>query len=247
MLNFFLKAKKPLSSLLENGFTDIHSHLIYGIDDGAKTKEDSIALTRQLADIGFTSFMGTPHTIADVWPNSKEKIILHAAQTAAALKEENILYPFRFASEYMLDNHFAWLIQNEPLLTIKDNIVLVEMSYINPPINLYDMLFDLKAAGYKPLMAHPERYIFYQGRLNEYARLKKAGCLFQLNLLSAVGYYGLGALKTASELLKNGLFDYAGSDVHHLKHANSFNTPLALKSAEIEVMQKIIRNNDFFQ
>jgi protein-tyrosine phosphatase len=243
---FFSKAKKPLFSLLENGFHDIHSHLIFGIDDGAKTKDDSLALARQLAGFGFSSFTGTPHTIADVWPNSRDTITNQAGKTAAALSEGGMPHPFRFASEYMLDNHFAWLVQHEPLLTLKDKLVLVEMSYINPPINLYDLLFDLQVAGYKPVLAHPERYTFYHGNPEAYKKLKKAGCLFQLNLLSTVGYYGTGVLKTAKELLKDGLFDYAGSDVHHTKHAASFGLPLELKTAEADAVRQLVRNNDFF-
>ena len=135
--------------------------------------------------------------------------------------------------------------QNQELLTLKDNYVLVEISYINAPIHLYDILFDLQVAGYKPVLAHPERYTFYHNNFNEYKKLKKAGCLFQLNLLSVVGYYGENVAKTAQKLLSQGLIDFASSDTHHQKHIDSFEGKVLLK--DIKPLQDCIINSSFFK
>jgi len=130
------------------------------------------------------------------------------------------------------------------VLTLKDKYVLVEMSYLNAPIHLYDIIFDLQVAGYKPVLAHPERYNFYHNNFNEYLRLKNAGCLFQVNLLSTVGYYGSAVAETAKELLNKGLIDFVGSDVHHKKHIESFDKKVLLK--DLQPLKEAFSNNQFF-
>jgi protein-tyrosine phosphatase len=131
------------------------------------------------------------------------------------------------------------------LLTLKDNYVLVEMSYINAPIQLYDVLFDLQVAGYIPVLAHPERYLFYHNNFNEYSKLKRAGCLFQLNLLAVVGYYGEGVAKIAEQLLEKGMYDFVGSDVHHDSHIAAFDKKVKLKDSTS--LKEAIANNQFFR
>ena len=119
------------------------------------------------------------------------------------------------------------------------------MSYINPPIQLYEIIFELQISGYRPVLAHPERYSFYHSRLSEYRKLKDAGCLFQLNLLSTVGYYGMGPYKTAMHLLKHGMIDFTGSDVHHQKHVDSFSKKVEMK--DLKPLTNAIANNQFFR
>jgi tyrosine-protein phosphatase YwqE len=144
----------------------------------------------------------------------------------------------------MLDSYFLKRLETEKLLTIKDNYVLVEMSYLSPPFQLYEILFEIQLAGYKPILAHPERYLYYHNNFNEYDKLKKAGCLFQLNLLSTVEYYGKFITKITDKLLKNEYYDFVGTDVHHQKHINSFKNKIAIKN--IEALKYVILNNLFF-
>ena len=153
--------------------------------------------------------------------------------------------PFNAAAEHMMDDTFVELFKSKPLQTLKENYVLVEMSYINAPINLYDILFELQLAGYKPVLAHPERYMFFHHKFEEYNKLKKAGCLFQLNLLSATGYYGEGVLKAAEKLLNENMIDFTGSDVHHKRHAEAFKNNVPFKKTDSLV--KAIKNNAFFK
>ena len=144
----------------------------------------------------------------------------------------------------MIDSFFMKRLETEKLLTLKDNYLLVEMSYLNPPMQLFDILFEVQLAGYKPILAHPERYLFYTNKLKEYERLKKSGCLFQLNLLSTVNYYGTGIAKTADYLLKNEMIDFVGTDIHHQNHIDAFSRKVSLKNtAELE---KAISKNLFF-
>jgi len=242
---FFQKSKPYLKDLIPNNFIDIHSHLLFGIDDGAKTFEDSLSLTKALIDIGFSEFITTPHTMQYLWNNTAENILNRNNETIALLQQNSISVPFKAASEYLIDENFANQFQNEPLLTLKENYVLVEMSYINPPIQLYNIIFDLQVCGYKPILAHPERYVFYHDNFSEYEKLKKAGCLFQINLLSTVGYYGANVTTLCNKLLEKGMFDFVGSDVHHKNHVKAFDTRINIKNSAL--LNEIIANNKFFK
>ena len=239
------KSKPVLKDLIPDNHIDIHSHLLPGIDDGAKVFEDSLQLIRALQSFGIQQFITTPHIIQHIWENTKEQIIVNKNNTIAELRKNDIYLPFQAAAEYMMDDQFVRLFQSEDLLTLKDNYVLVEMSYINAPIQLYSILFDLQVAGYIPVLAHPERYLFYHKNVDEYTKLKKAGCLFQLNLLAVTGYYGDGITKIAEQLLQKGMYDFVGSDVHHDNHIAAFNQKIKLK--DWSPLKEVIGNNQFFK
>jgi tyrosine-protein phosphatase YwqE len=238
----FLKKNAVLKDLIPSDYVDIHSHLLPGIDDGAVVIEDTLFLITELQKMGCKQFITTPHIYTTVWDNTKAIIQQKYNDTLPALAKDTSI---KFGAEYMIDPYFVNLFQNEPLATLKDNYVLVELSYINPPIQLYDILFELQIAGYRPILAHPERYPFYNSNLNEFTKLKNAGCLFQLNLLSTVGYYGIEATKSCELLLKKGLIDFVGSDVHHSKHIESFSNKILVSS--VSPLKKAIENNQFFK
>ncbi|UFH35733.1 tyrosine-protein phosphatase [Flavobacterium acetivorans] len=239
------KSKHALKDLIPDNHIDIHSHLLPGIDDGAKTFEDSLQLTKTLQSFGISQFITTPHIIQQLWENTHEQILSNKETTLRKLQKNNISAPFKAAAEYMMDDQFVRLFKSGELLTLKDNYVLVEMSYINPPIQLYSILFDLRIAGYIPVLAHPERYLFYHNNFNEYHKLKKAGCLFQLNLLAIVGYYGANITKIAEQLLQKGMYDFVGTDVHNDKHLAAFHQKIKLKDPT--PLKEAIANNQFFK
>lgn len=242
----FLKSKPLLKELIPNDYVDIHSHLLPGIDDGAQTIEDTFFLIGGLQNIGFQQSITTPHIMKSVWDNTKSGIENKLKTTQESLGKNQIKYPLKAAAEYLLDDNFMKLFHEDvPLLTLKDNYVLVEMSYLNPPIQLYDLIFELQVAGYQPVLAHPERYTFYHHDFDQYNRLKHAGCLFQLNLLSTVGYYGENIIKITDRLLKTGMIDYVGSDVHHQKHLEGFSKKILIK--DLAPLKEAIANNQFFR
>jgi protein-tyrosine phosphatase len=244
MLSLF-KSKPLLKDLIPDNYVDIHSHLLPGIDDGAKTFEDSLRLTKALQGFGTSQIITTPHIIQHFWENTAVNINANFEITGAELKKNSIPIPFRAAAEYMMDEHFVNLFQSKEILTLKDNYVLVEMSYLNPPIQLYTILFDLQVAGYIPVLAHPERYTFFHNNFEEYKKLINAGCLLQLNLLAVVGYYGEGITKIAEKLLKNGMYSFVGSDVHHNNHIAAFDQKIKIKDPF--PLQETIANNQFFR
>lgn len=238
---FFKKNTPILSELIPSNYIDIHSHLLPGLDDGAKNNEDTIALVRSLQEIGFSQFIATPHSITGVWDNTASSILSKLEETKLLLNEPNL----KAGAEYMMDSFFFDRIKkDEKLLTLKENYVLVEMSYLNAPIQLYDIIFEIQVQGYKPILAHPERYLFYSNNFEEFQKLKKSGCLFQLNLLSTTGYYGVGVTKITQKLLDANMYDFVGSDVHHQKHVQSLGSKVVIKNHQI--LKTLMENNNFF-
>ena len=238
----FLKSKPKLSDLIPSGYVDIHSHILPGIDDGAKTLEDTEFLLEEMKQLGFTKVITTPHTMSTVWENTPETI-----QNASIKVKSELSLPFEIvaASEYLLDESVITKAKNKELLTVKANFVLVELSYLNAPIQLYDFLYQLQLSGYHVILAHPERYSYFHSNKKEYQKLKKAGCLFQLNLLSTVGYYGKDAAEIANYLLKKDLYDFTGSDIHHKNHIKAFQNKVIIKNYKL--LEETMRKNVFFK
>ena len=241
----FLKSKPKLKELIPNGFVDIHSHVLPGIDDGAQTIEDSQFLLESMIDLGFAKVITTPHTKSSVWENTPQSIAKAKKEVDQNLPDLSKNVSLQTASEYYMDEEFVNLFKSEKLLTLKNNYVLVEMSYLNPPIQLYDILFELQLEGYQPILAHPERYTFFHSKMKEYDKLKKAGCKFQMNLLSSVGYYGKDVLLAADKLLQNEMIDFVGSDIHHQHHLAAFDHKIGIKNQE--KLETAIGNNSFFE
>lgn len=243
MIHFF-KQKPFLQDLIPSNYVDIHSHLLPGIDDGATSLVDTTTLIEGMQQVGITKFITTPHVMGEVWRNSRTQIEEKCDDTILQLTIPTIKDRFKAAAEYMIDEEFRALFKSESLLTLKDNYVLVEMSYLNPPIQLHLILNELQTAGYQPILAHPERYNFYHNYFKEYKRLKEIGCLFQLNILSTVGYYGLGVSKTSELLIENGLIDFVGTDVHHQKHLDCLKKRVIIKKHDY--LTPIMENNSLF-
>ncbi len=215
---------------------DMHSHLIPGIDDGAKDIEDSVRLIRGLADLGYRKLITTPHVLSDYYPNTPETIGEGLKAVKAELKKQGMEMELRAAAEYLMDDYFTGLLEKEePLLKLKDNMVLVELSFAVPAINLKEILFQINLRGYQPVLAHPERYLYFGAAKGWYDQLKDAGCLFQLNLLSLKGYYGKGSQELAQYLIKKKYIDLLGTDMHHEKHLEN------LRSARIsDAVKKLL-------
>ena len=202
------------------GYTDLHSHLLPGLDDGAPDPDTALDLLGQMVELGIRHVVCTPHVMEGMWPNTTEKIQTRLAEFRPLVRDrfgEEVTIDA--AAEYMIDEGLLRLISDEDLLTVRDNVVLVEMSYMAPPLHLFTALARLQVAGYQPLLAHPERYFFYHDDPDVFSDLKNAGCLFQLNLLSLSHYYGKDVRLCAEKLLKLGMYDATGTDLHHDRHA----------------------------
>ena len=239
----FLKKKPRLVDLIPEGFVDIHSHILQGIDDGAKNISQSIQLIDGMKKIGFGKMIATPHTMAGVWDNSYENI--KESYEGLTNKIEPGQSDISFASEYLIDSTFLENVQSQKLLCLKKNFVLVELSYLQSPVNLYEILFELQLKGYIPVLAHPERYSYFFNDFKAFEKLKSAGCLFQLNLMSTVGHYGADSVRIADKLLGEKMIDYVGSDIHHKGHLEVFVKPIRIKN--LSELELTIDANKFFK
>lgn len=238
------KQRPKLKEVIPNGYVDIHSHILPGIDDGAETIKQSAELLQQLRTLGFSACIATPHINPGVWNNTPAIINEAFQQTRLNLEGSEKQILAHCASEYMLNDTFVQTLASEPLMTLKSNYVLVELSYVNPPLALKEIIFEIRHKGYQPILAHPERYIYYHQNPKIYSGLKNMGVLFQLNLLSTVGYYGPSVAKTADFLLKDEMIDFVGSDIHHQRHVEAFQQNLTMASEK--QLQQAMERNSFF-
>lgn len=225
----FKKKEEPLPDFSFLG-TDMHSHLIPGIDDGAKTIEDSIALIRELHGMGYKKFYTTPHIMSDYFRNTPEIINEGLANVRKAIEQEGIPVEIHAAAEYYIDDGFMRKLENEKLLTIGENYLLFEISYINCPENISEMIFRMQVLGYRPILAHPERYPFWYNNFEQYQTFRDQGVLLQVNLNSLGGYYGYDAKRIAEKLVEANQVDLLGTDCHHLKHIEGLKRTLKEKS-----------------
>lgn len=227
MFKLFSKSKTTPSrsdfSLLK---TDMHSHLLPGIDDGSPDLATSLRLIKGMVDLGYTKLITTPHIMWDMYKNTPDKIREKLEMLRAAVKENGINVEIHAAAEYFLDEYVEQLLRkNEPLLPISGKMVLVEFSLAYPSHSLKDILFEMQMQGYLPVVAHPERYIYLEHARDFYDELKDIGCLFQLNLLSLGNHYGKSVHELAQYLMKKEYYDLVGTDLHHARHLESLSNP----------------------
>jgi tyrosine-protein phosphatase YwqE len=218
---FSFLRKKEKKNYLADLKVDIHSHLIPGIDDGAKDLEDSIELIKKLKELGYSKLITTPHIMSDSYPNSKDTILQGLDILKKELKKEAIVIEIEAAAEHYLDENFLNILEKQEVLPIAKEYLLFETSYISKPINLEDLIYEIKINGYKPILAHPERYRYIKNLDLEYSRLKELGVYLQVNINSLNGYYGKDAHKKSQFLLERGYIDFLGTDTHHTKHLNN--------------------------
>ncbi|QIL40182.1 capsular biosynthesis protein [Pedobacter sp. HDW13] len=229
MFGLFKKKKIAPEFNFSNIGTDMHSHIIPGIDDGAQTIKDSLLLAKKFKALGYHKLIATPHIMADYYRNTPDTINRGLDVLRKGLKEAEIDLEVQAAAEYYLDETLEKKIRQKEVLTFGADYLLFELSYINAPQNLLDFIKMIQDAGYKPVLAHPERYPYYHQTFENYQQIRETGCLLQLNTIALTGYYGAGAKKVAEEMVENHLVDFMGSDMHHLKHAaaleDSLSTP----------------------
>lgn len=228
LLNFFTKKPGPAINFLT---VDMHSHLLPGIDDGAETIEDSIELIKSLKDNGYSKLITTPHVMGDFYKNTPEIIKAKLEEVRKAVKEEGIEIEIDAAAEYYLDE---WFISNlekgNEILTFGNKYVLFETSFLNEPANLKEAIFLISSNGYKPVFAHPERYVYLYSSFEKYEELFERGLYFQININSLSGYYSKAAKKIAEKLIEKEMVHFVGTDCHGLRHIDAFRNSLCERS-----------------
>ena len=233
--SFLFKSDKNAVPLSEPILVDMHSHFLPGIDDGATNLDECLGLLKTFEDRGYQKIITTPHIIQDLYENTPETILPVLAIVKKALAESGSSLQIHAAAEYYMDENFIKLLDNDaPLLTLKDNLVLVETAFMNEPANLREIFFKIRLKGYKPVFAHPERYMFLQNRKEKVEELFDSGVYLQINTMSLGGYYGLPAMKLAEWMIEQGFVHFLGSDCHRVRHLE----PLA-KAYQSKAYKKI--------
>jgi tyrosine-protein phosphatase YwqE len=226
LFDLFRKKDSSNTGELFSFRTDIHSHILPGVDDGAPDVETTVTLVRGLYDLGFRKCIATPHIIGDLYRNTPETIAAALDKAQAAVAAAGIPMEISAAAEYMLDDHFMQLLNTgTPLLTLHKNILLTEFSYSIAPANIEELAFNILTNGYLPVLAHPERYPYFHQRMEDYNRLDELGFRLQVNLLSLTGYYGKAPAKAAAYILNEGLASLVGTDMHHQRHLDALKHP----------------------
>lgn len=227
--------RKKIPNLLIR--TDFHSHLIPGIDDGAKDMAHSLQLIKELSNLGYRRLITTPHIKNGQYNNTMESIMDGMDMLRSELVQNNIDMHITASAEYYYDEAFLQAIKEDKLLHI-NRFVLFEFSYVVPPVNIEDMIYELKARNYTPVLAHPERYLYYHTKLDQYEYLKNLGIYFQININSLAGHYGKSTKKVAKYLSEKGFIDFVGSDVHNFKQIE------VLRDAISQIEYKMLLNNN---
>lgn len=232
MFTFFSRKRKVTGLDFSKLKTDMHSHIISGIDDGAQSTAQSIELLQVMVDSGISKIVTTPHIKSDFYPNNRETIFTGLGILHEALSKNNINIQVEAAAEYYLDETFVEKLDTNDILAISGKYVLFELSFFNMPFNLFPIIEKIKERGYIPVLAHPERYSYLSRSIDNYYKIREAGCLLQLNTIALTGYYGKPVQKIAEQLVSHKIVDFAGSDMHHIKHAEAFKESLTLPFVE---------------
>jgi protein-tyrosine phosphatase len=242
-MKFLSNPKYYLKDIIPENYIDIHNHLLPGIDDGSKTIEQTNILIAQMKKLNINNAIATPHTFNGYWNNTLSSI--KTAFEIATESEDNQLFLKGYASEYMLDTSLIEKLRKEQLLCIHENYLLVEFPLFSRPINLFDMLFEIKIKDYKIIIAHPERYGYFHNDIKKFEKLKAYGVYFQLNLLSLTGYYGKDIQKIAQRLLENDMYDFTGTDIHNERHVDQFIKEPILFSNKNKIIDLLQKNSIF--
>jgi tyrosine-protein phosphatase YwqE len=236
VLKSLFKKKKQFEGLLSD--VDLHSHLLPGIDDGVDSMEAAIEVIKGFHNLGYRKLITTPHIMHDFYKNSPENILPLLEAVKYEITQAKINIELEAAAEYYLDEHFIDLIDaDQPLLSFGDNYVLFELSFVAKPLTLRDAIFKMQTKGYKPILAHVERYLYYHKNIDELIELKHTGVYYQINLLSLSGYYSKAVKQMAQKLISNGMVEFIGSDCHNANQLMSLSD--VLKSADMNVLAEV--------
>lgn len=237
----FRRKRDLIESGILNGMTDVHSHILFGVDDGARDSDHTSSIIKCLKDLGICRSFVTPHIMANLLNN--DATFLENVFSELKLIAASYDFEVRLAAEYMLDEMFLdKLNSGAKMLTYDGTHLLVEMSHLAPPNNLEDTLFEIQNNGFVPVIAHPERYSLFLER-SDYIALKYRGCKFQVNILSFADAYGKDVGDLARKMLEDGMYDFIGSDAHDRRISRLAKNIYFTKS-QMERILQLIKNND---
>lgn len=209
---------------------DIHSHLLPGIDDGVKTVEESLEAIQGLMKLGFKGCVTTPHFYEEFYPNKEAEVLALGKEISLELKKRSLDFHLMVAGEYFIDQTLLEKVQaNHPLNTFGNNHLLVETSFFEKPQIFEEVMFELRTAGYQPVLAHPERYQYLFENPAQAKEWSDQGIHMQVTTGSLAGVYGKGPQKLAKRLIEMDIIDCVGSDLHAPRHLRGLEAGMSTK------------------
>ena len=194
---------------------DFHSHIIPQVDDGSKNLKQTDELLNEASEAGFDKIIFTPHYIKEYYKSKVEYNKLWVEGIKQLIEKENLNLQVYLGNESYLSDDIVDLLKNDEITTINNSkYLLMEMPLNAKPINMFNVVYNLKENGIVPIIAHPERYVFVQQDPFIIYQLIKNGCLAQSNYGSFLGNYGEKAKVLVKKLLENNMVHFLGSDVH---------------------------------
>ena len=206
--------------------TDVHSHFIPGIDDGSPHLEASIEMLAAMADLGYRKVITTPHSMADGYRNTPEIILGGLEKLRAEVRRVGLNIEVEAAAEYYLDHELEQRVVKKEVLTFGEKLLLFELPFISEPAILRTVIFQMQTHGYRPVLAHPERYSFWYNEFSKFEELKERGVLFQLNMVALSGAYGPQTKQIAERMIDAGFYELIGSDCHNMNHIQAIKNTL---------------------
>src|SRR5690606_23852806 len=207
--------------------TDVHSHFIPWIDDGAPHLEASIEMLAGMPALGYRKVITTPHSMADGYRNTPEIILGGLEKLRAEVRRVGLNIEVEAAAEYYLDHELEQRVVKKEVLTFGDKLLLFELPFISEPAILRTVIFQMQTHGYRPVLAHPERYSFWYNEFSKFEELKERGVLFQLNMVALSGAYGPQTKQIAERMIDAGFYELLGSDCHNMNHIQAIKNTLA--------------------
>lgn len=241
MFSFFQKKTFLVDYL--HGLVDMHNHILPGIDDGAKTVDDSIGLLKGFGEMGITHFICTPHIMHNHYDNTPKTIKQSHTSLISGLEKSSLSnISIAYAAEHMIDDNFETIMENGQVIALKGSYLLVEMSYLQPSFNFDIAVEKMAKRKYFPVLAHPERYMYFHQKYGTYRKMKTNGILYQLNLLSLSPVsYGSSVQKMAMKLLQDHLVDFVGSDIHNARQLELLKE-IRIQNKSLNLLLPVIEN-----
>jgi tyrosine-protein phosphatase YwqE len=248
-MNFFnriFSKKKEILNPIDLSIlkTDVHSHLIPGIDDGSPDIEATLELLNKFQDLGYSKVITTPHVMSDYYRNTPEIINKGLKEVRKKIKENNLNIKIEAAAEYNLEPTFEELLNGDDLLTFgNEKYLLFELSFFNEPPRLNESIWSMKERGYSPVLAHVERYVYWHNNYDKIDEMINRGVKLQLNIGSLTGCYGPEVKSFAERLVSDEVIEFVGSDCHHQHHLEMIEIARQLPFFHQLIRQKQILNN----
>ena len=224
--------------------SDVHSHLIPGIDDGSPSMEVTIELLKKFISLGYKKVITTPHVMSDYYLNTPEIINQGLENVRKSIEENQLEIKIEAAAEYNLEPSFEDLINDKNILTFgKDNFLLFELSFFSEPQNLNEVIWSMREAGYNPVLAHVERYAYWHNDYDKVEEMVNRGVKLQMNIGSLTGSYGPEIKLFAEKLVDDEVVEFVGSDCHHIQHLEMLDYAKKLPYFHKLIQQEQILNN----